>query len=444
MRSFVLCLIIISGVHATAATDTVKSSNVLIEAESSFMRGDLLNANRFYGLATTKTPKALESKDTENIVITKQLALPPQEFLAYCKSHSNLNSLKPENSQIETRFFCAKALIHNEKYVDAVDFIEKIPVSYQRLEYHFLKATLYLKLNKTAQCLDEMTSAQSKVTENTSLHFRDLIQVIHARCLLAEGRYADAVNKFQTLSVNSDFYLTTLEEQAWAHFKSRNLTSARDILKILISYFTGQDIKNQMFGADVYFRTKYLQAYIELISENREKSRQMFSDLKTEIQKFKKDTYAKTTVPKDTEAKLYKIKNYSQLLDKDYNFIGNFRDFMNTWSSTAETKKLDNDLRYLIAVNVEVDTVENLKSSSLETYLSSLKHTQELLVQLVATSMQKYLKESKKNVDSIEFKANMGQVENFWAARTEGKRTLAEVLDTYKKEVTYVEDYLGK
>jgi hypothetical protein len=427
-----------------AGTKSVKSSNVLVEAESSFARGDLLNANRFYSLALQKTPQALEAQDIENITVIKQLALPPNEFLAYCKSQVRPGSHKTENFQVETQFYCAKNLIHSEKYLDSIDYIEKIPESYQRLEYHFLKATLFLKLNKTTQCLEEMASAQSKVTDNTSLHFRDLIQVIHARCLLAEGRYPEAVNKFQTLSVNSDFYLTTLEEQAWAHFKARNLTASRDILKILVSYFTGQDIKNQIFGADVYFRTKYLQAYIELISENREKSRQMFADLKAEIQKFKKETYSKTSIPKDTLAKLYQIKTYSQLLEKNFSFIASFRDFMNTWSTTAESKNLDNDIRYMIAINAEVETIQNLKSSALTDYLNNIKHTQELTVSLVYSSMERYLKESKKNIDSLEFKANMGQVENFWAARTEGKRTLAEVLDSYKKEVTYVEDYLGK
>jgi hypothetical protein len=444
MRSLVLCFILICTVEVQAVSKDFKASNVLVEAESSFARGDLLNSNRFYGLALIKTPQALESTDIENIVVTKFIALPYKEFLSYCKSRSNLSGAKSSVLEIDTRFYCAKTIVHSENYLDAIDFIEKIPGNYQRLEYHFLKASLYLKLSKTPECLKEMETAQLKVTDNTSLHFRDLIQVIHARCLLAEGRYVDAISKFQSLSVNSDFYLTTLEEQAWAHFKARNLTSARDILKILISYFTGQDIHNQIFGADVYFRTKYLQAYIELISQNRDKSKEMFSDLKNEILNFKKVSYSKMAVPPDLETKLYKIDTYSQLLQKENSFIGKFRNFMDTWSTMTEAKNLDNDLRYMISVNAEVKTIENLKSSELDSYLNKLKTIQKIQVELVANSMEQYLKQSKKNIDSLEFKANMGQVENFWAARTEGKRTLADVLETYKKEVTYVEDYLGK
>lgn len=421
------------------AAEDFKVSEVLVAAESSFMRGDLLNANRFYALAYEKAPQALEAKDIENMVVTKYIILPENDFLSYCKNEAQNGKFK-----VESRFYCAKAMIHDEDYVDAIDYIEKIPKEYQRLEYHFLKATMYLKLNKTAQCLEEMKTAEGKVTNNTSLHFRDLIQVIHARCLLAEGRYAEALNKFQTLSVNSDFYLTTLEEQAWAHFKARNLVSSRDILRILISYFTGQDIKNQIFGADVYFRTKYLQAYIELISENREKSQQLFSDLKTEIQRFKKENLFKEKVPKDIEAKLMRLKSYSQLLSKDYNFIASFRNFLNVWTAPEEFKGLDSEIRYLIAINSEIETVRNLRDRSFSDYYRKLKRTQKLQIDLVLASMKQHLRESKRNIDSLEFKANMGQVENFWAARTEGKRTLSEVLESYKREVTTVEDYLGK
>lgn len=439
MRSFVSTLaFLIFSIQGIVVAKDLKSSEILTEAESSFMRGDLFNSNRFYTLALEKTPQALEASDLENIIVTKHITLPLKQFLSYCKSESQSGKFK-----VETKFYCAKTLIHSENYIEALDYIEDIPKNYQRLEYHFLKASLYLKLNKTQSCLSEMNTAQTKVTENTSLHFRDLIQVIHARCLLAEGRYAEAVNKFQTLSVNSDFYLTTLEEQAWAHFKARNLTSSRDILKILVSYFTGQDVKNQIFGADVYFRAKYLQAYIELISENRDRSRDLFASLKTEIQRFKKDSL-RTAIPKDAMPKLAKLKTASQLLAKEYSFVSKFRSFMNTWSTVEETKALDNDLRYLIAINAEIDTVQRLKSGELSAYLSKLKAIQRLQAQVVYQEMDQSMKQARRNIDSIEFKANMGQVENFWAARTEGKRTLAEVLDAYKKEVTYVEDYLGK
>lgn len=423
--------------YAWAAKD-LKASEIIIEAESSFMRGDLLNSNRFYGLAYEKTPQALEPKDIENLVVTKHTALPLKDFISYCKTEASSGKFK-----VETQFYCAKTLVHSENFIEAVDFVENIPKSYQRLEYHFLRASLFLKLNKNSTCLEEMDAAKNKVTENTSTHFKDLIQVIHARCLLSEGRYPEAMNKFQTLSVNSDFYLTTLEEQAWAHFKARNLTSARDILKILVSYFTGQDVKNQMFGADVYFRAKYLQAYIELISQNRDKAREMFAALKTEIQKFKKENF-KIQIPKDTKVKLAQIKTYSQFLNKEYKFISSFRTFMSTWSAVEDQKNLDKELRYLVALNAEVERMKKIKNSNLYDYIDIIEKAQKAQLNLVYESMEAYLKLSRRNIDSIEFKANMGQVENFWAARTEGKRTLAEVLDAYKKEVTYVEEYLGK
>lgn len=440
MRSFISTLaFLIFSTQGICVAKELKSSEILTEAQSSFMRGDLFSANRFYTLALEKVPQSLDPSDVENIVVSKYINLPLKQFLSYCKEESKKSKLK-----VETNFYCAKTLIHNENYVEAVDYIEAVPKNYHRLEYHFLRASLNLKLNKTENCLIEMKLAEEKVTENTSLHFKDLVQVIFARCLLAEGRYEEAVNKFQRLSVNSSFYLTTLEEQAWAHFKARNLTSSRDILKILISYFTGQDVKNQIFGADVYFRVKYLQAYIELISQNREISRELFASLKTEIQKFKKDSLKKIAIPKDAMIKLSKLKTTSQLLSKDYAFIAKYRNFMQTWSAVNEMKALDKDIRYLIAINSEMESLQKIRGGEFSSYISRLKSIQRLQSKIVYEEMNQSMKQARRNIDSIEFKANMGQVENFWAARTEGKRTLAEVLDAYKKEVTHVEDYLGK
>lgn len=407
------------------------------------MRGDLFSSNRFYTLAYEKSPKALDIKDIENIVVTKSILLPVKEFVKFCKDEAGITRQDPK-FKVETSFYCAKALIHDEHYVEAVEFIERIPKNYHRLEYHFLKASLLLKLNKTPQCLEEMKIAQGKVTENTSLHFRDLIEVIHARCLLAEGRYAEAVSRFQALSASSNFYLTTLEEQSWAHFKARNLTSSRDILKILISYFTGQDIKNQIFGADVYFRTKYLQAYIELISENREKARDGFTELREEIRKFKKDNFAKLKILENTKQNLLQLKSYSQLLNPQYAFISKFRNDVDTWTTVTELKKIDKNIKFMIALNAEVETLRKLKGDVLLGYLTKVRRLQSHQADYLVAMMNLQLQEAKRNIDSLEFKSNMGQVENYWANRTEGKRTLAEVLDAYKAEVMHVEDYLGK
>jgi hypothetical protein len=170
----------------------------------------------------------------------------------------------------------------------------------------------------------------------------------------------------------------------------------------------------------------------------------MFSSLKDEIQKFRKDNLSKMKMPPDTEKKLLRLTSYTQLLSKDYAYISDFRNFMNTWSTTRESKNVDNQIRYMMAINTELVTARNLKSHALTGYLKKLKRTQRLQSRMLIASMNRYLKDSKRNIDSMEFKANMGQVENFWASRTEGKRTLSDVLDAYKKEVTLVEDYLGK
>jgi hypothetical protein len=416
----------------------LKSSEIIIEAQSAFASGNLFNASRYYTLAVEKTPDALETKDVENLVISQYITMAPKDFVKNCREESSNGSLK-----VEFRFYCAKTLIHNEKYVEATDFLEDIPAAYQRLEYHLLKASLLLNFNRPEQCLTEMAEADKKVTEKTSSHFQDLMKVVKARCFLAQDRYQQGLTQFQALSVNSDFYLTTLEEQAWAQFKARNLASSREILKILISYFTSQNQSNQIFGADLYFRTKYLQSYIELISENREKARDMFSSLKAEIQKFKKTNFAKMTIPKNMDEQLKNLSSTLPLLSNNFEYLRKFREFIGNWGATDNIKQLDNHVRNLVALNQELRTLAFLRNGEFDGYARKVKKLRAAEIAWIHKSMFSYFSIAKRNIESLEFKANMGQVENFWADRTEGKRTLADVLEAYKNEVSYVEDRIG-
>ena len=106
--------------------------------------------------------------------------------------------------------------------------------------------------------------------------------------------------------------------------------------------------------------------------------------------------------------------------------------------------EFDKNLKLLISLNIEIKNLESNLNPELKSYQASIIKLQEKQSKLVVYNIQNYMVNSQRGLDSILFKANMGQVENIWAERTEGKRTLAEVLDTYRSEVNQVEGYLAK
>lgn len=433
MQKFVLFGLLLFSSQVWA----LKSSEVLIEAQSAFARGDLFNSIRYYTLAIDKTPDALDVKDVENFLLSQYIMTPQKKFIETCRERTSSKVL-----QVEFNFYCAKVLIYNEQFLEASYFIDNVPKEYQRLEYYLLKSTLFLNLNRSNQCLENISDAGKLITDKTSQHFQDLLKVLNARCFVSRDRFEQAIPLYQSISIGSEFYLSTLEEQAWVQFKSRNLVASRDILKILISYFTSQNPQNQIFGADLYFRARYLQAYIELVSQNREKARDMFTALKNEIGRFKNLNLKKMSLPKDLNKKLLELDSMSKLVKQEYHYISELRRFIKNWNTTTDLKYLDNHIRSLIAANKEISTIKTLGNNYLD-YQKNVRRLRDAEVTWIKDAISLYIKKSQRTFESLEFKAKMGQVENFWTERTEGKRTLADVLETYKNEVNYLEDRMG-
>lgn len=413
-------------------------SEIISEAQSSFLRGDLFNAYRFYEFALSEASDKLEPIDVENYVLATYHLSSNEELKKVCQEKSK-KLLKDDFN-----FYCGKVFLHAGDYVTSLEFLEKVPKSLHRLEYHFIKGSAYLKLNKSEQCLGEMKFANTKVTKQTSTRFKEVISVLQARCFLGQGLYGKALARFQDLNPRGDFYLATLEEQAWAHFKMRNLIASREIMNILVNYFTSRASIQTIFGADVYFRTRYLQGYVELITQNADKSKQIFTSLNAEVKSYRDSVFGQIKIPKTLISQLRNVQAYLDLQDPKFSVLKQYRDFMEQWDDQLNVSEFDRNMKLLISLNIESKNLVSNTNPELKNYRISIAKLQERQSKLVVFNIQNYLVNSQRGLDSILFKASMGQVENIWAERTEGKRTLAEVLDTYKSEVNQVEGYLAK
>ncbi len=433
MRSIVCVLIFLFSTQLFA----VKTSDIVNEAKSSFLKDDHFQSARLYTLAFEKFSKLMEVDDVENYVVSQSILMSEPNFIKFCTSSQKLVDRAAEFS-----FYCGKAFVQKGMPTEALKFLDAVPSSFHRLEFHLVKSTAYLYSSKSQFCIDEIKKAQDKVSDNTSQHFRDLINVTEARCLVEAQRYAQALQRFQNIRVNSDFYLETLEEQAWVQFKMRNLASSRELLGIIISNIASQSKSDNFAFSDTYFRVRYLQGYIDLIAQSTERSKQIFTAINQEILKYKTNVLRRMQIATKMAKFIGSVNSKADLESNKYAALFNFRKFTKTWGLPRQLDEADTALKFLIALNIEI---ARAKTSSLPaSYIASVENVKTVHVAYVSEIFKEQFNEAKRTIESIQFKSNMGQIENIWAERTEGKRTIAEAIDAYLKEVTSVEEYLGR
>ncbi len=427
MRLATIIFLICTSAHA------LKLSDLVIDAKSAFLRDDHFQSARLYSLAINQKQESVETEDIENYIVSQSILLSESEFVSFCESMSR------DKKGIEFRFYCAKTLIAKGFGGEGLKFLENIPTSFHRLEYHLIRATGFLLSGKSNFCADEIAKAQKKVTENTSQHFKDLLNVTEARCYVDQQRFELALQKFQNIRVNSEFYLSTLEEQAWVQFKMRNLGSSRELLNIIISDITSQN-QALLDRTDVYFRVKYLLGYIDLISQNPERSRSTFDSINQEIRKYR-DTALRRAQVAAKVTKAIQDASTKQLIEDSKPYI-EFRKFVKIWNQSHQLNEVDEAIRFLVALNQEQVRVKKIISDT--SYTAQLVRLKNKHIEYLSEVFKEQFNEAKRTIDSIQFKSSMGQIENVWAQRTEGKRTIAEALDSYNRELGGVEEYLGK
>lgn len=427
MRRFAIIVILFSfSVNA--------QESVINDAQSSFLKGELFNALRFYSRALEQKIQ-LSRFDIANFITTKQILSSSQVFESFCKN-------PPEKSGPYFAFECGGQLIKAGKFEDALAVLNTVPESVENADLLVLKATASLNSSKKDQCLGYMERAFK--LSKLSLTEQELKSISGARCMLMVSKYNEAIRAFHGINSKSPYYLSSLEEQAWTHFKRRDLESARELLSVLSAVYESQK-KTLAIADDSYFKSRYLAGYIELLSGNTEKSKKILRQLSSDIEKYKGGFQISDNHIRTLFKQIREVDNVSKLQEKQFRLLSKIRNLVFSWDRLATLIQIDDGIRYVIAINKELKQIEKLKiASNLPNYKNSLMRLRQAVVQSVAQAAYHGVLSSQKTIESLLFKSNMGQLENVWAERTEGKRTLAEVIEDYKYGVMQVEDYLGK
>ncbi len=427
MRKLIIVALFFS-VHA------VGQESLVNDAQSSFLKGELFNALRYYSYATDQKI-SLSYTDISNYVTTKQILTSNVAFESFCK---NLTGNSKQRSMFAIE--CGAQLIKSGKYEAALTVLDTVPSDFESVRVLVLKATASLSSSKRDQCLSYMEKAIkiSKITLEDS----ELRSVSQARCLLMISKFGDATKAFHGINARSPYYISSLEEQAWTHFKRRDLDSARELLNVLASVYESNQ-KDFEIPDGSYFRSRYLSGYIELLTENSEKSKKILKQLSTDLVKYKTRHIFTDGDIRALFREIREVDNIAILRNKRFQSLGKIREFVFSWDRIGTVIRIDDGIRYIIALNKEIKQIGKAKID-MGSYKTALMKIRQGVLQDTAQVAYSGILNSQKTIESLLFKSNMGQLENFWAERTEGKRTLAEVIEDYKFGVMQVEDYLGK
>lgn len=412
---------------------------MLYDAQSSFLKGDLFSSYRYYLIIVDKKPYALTNVDINNLVSAAHIVVSSKEFEKFCKDLTNVPKLKDMAS-----FQCGKTLMKIGKYEEAQKYFNQVSEKFLTYEVAILKNSNIMNYSQRQQCLNEIEKYNFTKLSPDEIQLKT---VTEARCKLLLSKYAESIQSFNQLSTRMSYYLFSLEEQAWAQFKRRDLESTKELITaLLVIYESKSNSKYQTEITDgTYFETRYLKAYVELLNKNMDKSKKLLTELYNDLKKYKLENKFNADNVKTTIKLIMDVDSVPKLQSKQYTSLGLVRNHVASWATVDYSAKLDERLRFLIAINKEIKRIRGIQNDTvLSGYMNLLLKLKKDAIQTTAQTMYAGVKAAERAIESLQFKANMGQLENYWAQQTEGKRTLADVIEDYKYGIMQVEDYLGK
>ncbi len=416
------------------------SDEVLFDAQSSFLKGELFSSYRLYLTIIDKNPQKLKSSDVENFVSTAQVINTIGEFEDACKRLESISNLKDAAA-----FSCGKVFMKLGKYEDAQKYFNSIANNYLPFDVSIFKITNDLNHSERQNCLTD--SANLDKLKSLSTENQELKTITQARCKLALSKYAESIRVLHELNPSSAYYLSSLQEQAWSQFKKRDLESSKELINVLMSIYESKNkqVIQSAIPDNLYYESKYLRAYIDLIMQNSEKSKKRLAELFQELKRYKtKNTYNDQSVLQVIKL-IHDVDSIPKLQAKQYSLLGKVRNYIASWAANDSTARVDDQVRFLVAVNKEISRVQVIKNVEfVDQYILRLQKLKKAAIQTTAQTIYAGVKNAERSIESLSFKANMGQLENYWADQTEGKRSLADVIDDYKFGIMQVEDYLGK
>lgn len=262
-----------------------------------------------------------------------------------------------------------------------------------------------------------------------------------ARCFLEISQFDSAVLEYQLISPTSQYYYDSLEETAWAQFRTRRLESARTLLDVILTtYETGLG-QARSVSPGMYFRARYLQSYIELVENNVAQATSQFEALEQAISQYMKPQIEELLKARDIANKIAS-ENVKWIDMKAMPAdVQRFLEVIGDWTDASVRKKIDR----LISLQFSLarEKARFATESEFSGYAQTVAKLESANLKDLGSELVSAARASAKAMRVLKIKSDLGRIEIKWVERTQGVRSIDELLESYKREVDEVEDHLS-
>lgn len=435
----VIFIVLTMSIASVSFAQQLSVESLVREAQVSNSLSDRIKAFRLMSFLKDKRPESFYKDGVVEYLEALSRVASQKRFIDECTSFSKIKNIKSKDTIL---FTCGRLLIDSFSLQQAQEFLSQASASSDfGVQSAILSASLSLGDSDGEKCLRKLNPKLVSKIKNPNT--RDLYYITRARCFVEMNQMDKSILQYQQISPSSSYYFDALEETAWAQFKIRRLESARTLLDVLITTFETNLGDNKKVSAASYFRSRYLQAYIELIERNNIKAEQQFRGLRDSIKKY----------ISDTQIDEVKIRKFAQVIaEQNIKWIDakaipkeilSYLDIIKQWGDNRMRKRIDRLIDYQFTLARELQRLRAEPGAEFEGYLKDLA---ELEVKN-RTAIELELVRAMRGVDRVlrvvKIKAELGSIEITWSQRAQGVRGIGELLETYQSEIDEVEDYFS-
>lgn len=266
------------------------------------------------------------------------------------------------------------------------------------------------------------------------------------RALTQQSRWELAVQEFQNIPVESGLYGETVMETAWLFYKQRKYESARVFLDVVIGGYQtkGRESTSLKISTLQFFQSRYLKAYISLVEGRTEAAVQDFLELKSDFSRFQKDQEKNV----DAVAVIGKVRQESKVwgdMNQVEKSMAGVLELISDWYGHDEAEKARRDLILQMSLMKEIARASEIQAAGVE----GVKHHQGIVKlqseswELFMKSINKTLIKVAKSFKALQLKTDVGRLEVIWLGRSQGARSVDEVVDNYGATIREFDDFLG-
>lgn len=421
----------------------VWSAPKLSVAKREMETGDFFSAYRILTKIKNSKPKTFTKKALEPYLETLFVLGSTKKIKRECNSLIASSGSKRGT----VAYLCGLHFLESRMPQSADRFFARVPVN-EKLFYptSILRASVDLLLNDPKQAGERLKGKNEK--EYEALGLGEVFTITNARVLVAKNEFDKALREYQKLSSTSNYYLQALEETAWVFYKLRRFESSKEIVDIITAQYHGQNSRSATLDVppSLYYRLRYLRAYIALVQKQGDEAVAEFIDLRKDFDYFFKRTQKQL---KPEKALKLLAKNSGAWADIKGlpRFVRDQLQQLENWSGPAAVSKLLNGIKYRMALGHELRRTKNHRGAIQKVWRGYPR-----LIKKLSQSQWKDLRKTydlevsrlAQKINTLSLKAEMGRLEVIWLGRAQGARTVDEIISGYNSQVEFISDYFEK